>query len=356
MKNIHPCLKIALFWIFIIMTWGQRVSVSYAQDIHYTQFYSDVLRLNPAMTGNFNGDYRVGLNTRSQWRSVTVPYQTISAYADLAFLKKQQVERNGKGKQHWLGVGLRTLYDRAGDGRLAKTEVQGLVAGHLSLSEQLYLSAGAGATFVQKSIGYEALYFSSQWNGVDFIEATGSGELLEENRFSQLALQGGLTLSYHYDNRLNVYVGGSMLHLNRPKDSFLGGDNTTAQRLMLQAGASIWATDRLGVEPAAYYSHQRKASEWLLGTNIFYAMGSSSSYETENTSAKIYAGAWYRVGDALAVLAGVEFLRNRLLFSYDINLSSLKTASQGRGGPELSFVHMGSFRHKKSNVLYCPRF
>src|ERR1035441_5781184 len=41
--------------------------LSSAQDIHFTQFFSNPLILNPAQTGNFNGNYRVGFNFKGQW-------------------------------------------------------------------------------------------------------------------------------------------------------------------------------------------------------------------------------------------------------------------------------------------------
>ena len=31
-----------------------------AQDVHYTQFYNSPLTTNPALTGVFNGSYRIG--------------------------------------------------------------------------------------------------------------------------------------------------------------------------------------------------------------------------------------------------------------------------------------------------------
>lgn len=48
-----------------------------AQDVHYSQFYTDYLRLNPSMAGNFDGTYRVGLNLRNQYGNVPAPYQTL---------------------------------------------------------------------------------------------------------------------------------------------------------------------------------------------------------------------------------------------------------------------------------------
>jgi hypothetical protein len=54
-----------------------------AQDIHWSQFQSSPLNLNPALSGFFDGDYRFVLNHRNQWKSVTTPYNTFSGSIDM---------------------------------------------------------------------------------------------------------------------------------------------------------------------------------------------------------------------------------------------------------------------------------
>ena len=56
---------------------------SFGQGMHFSQFYNAPLLLNPANTGfHTDGDMRVGMNYRSQWLTVPVPYTTSSAFAD----------------------------------------------------------------------------------------------------------------------------------------------------------------------------------------------------------------------------------------------------------------------------------
>ena len=57
---------------------------STAQDIHFTQFTYTPLNTNPAQTGLFDGDYRVGGNYRTQWWEVPgLPYTTFSCFGDM---------------------------------------------------------------------------------------------------------------------------------------------------------------------------------------------------------------------------------------------------------------------------------
>jgi hypothetical protein len=46
-----------LVWLGVCVLWGSGLV---AQDIHFTQFFTNPLALNPAQTGYFNGNYRVG--------------------------------------------------------------------------------------------------------------------------------------------------------------------------------------------------------------------------------------------------------------------------------------------------------
>ena len=81
----------------------------------------------------------------------------------------------------------------------------------------------------------------------------------------------------------------------------------------------------------------------------------------EENPTNFYAGLWTRfnnVNDAVIPYIGLEFGGFRLGASYDVNISSLKTASQSRGGAELSISYRGFFDRDNSsrNAVLCPRF
>lgn len=328
-------------------------NATFAQDVHYTQFYTDALRLNPAMTGNFNGDYRIGLNLRNQWQAIPVPYRTGSVYADFVPFKSE----SRKGKQTWAGTGLNLLYDYAGDGQLSMLEIRGNAAVHAVVMPNLYVSAGASAAFRQRSINFAQLYFASQWTDQGFDLGNISQEDLGQQSLGYVDVSAGTNISYQVPQICNVYLGASILHLNRPAESFLQTDNRLGSRLALQLGGSFTA-NRFMIEPAIYYSNQKKASELLVGSNVVWniAQGNYNKKGQRESSTKLYAGLWYRLNDAIAPLVGIEWNSYRLLFSYDINISSLQTASAKRGGLEISLVHVGVFKKRFKTDIYCPRF
>ena len=74
-----------------------------AQDIHWTQFNNNPIFQNPAGVGNFKEDLRLTANYRTQWRSVTIPFQTSALAADTKWKK-------------W-GFGLNYFHDQVGDGK-----------------------------------------------------------------------------------------------------------------------------------------------------------------------------------------------------------------------------------------------
>src|SRR5271155_5790433 len=80
-----------------------------AQDVHFTQYFTSPLTLNPAMTGLVPDDIRFAANYRTQWSSVSPdPYITGTASFDMAMLKGKLPEGDA------LGIGLLMLYDKSG--------------------------------------------------------------------------------------------------------------------------------------------------------------------------------------------------------------------------------------------------
>src|ERR1700739_4797102 len=80
-----------------------------AQDIHFTQYFTSPLTLNPAMTGLVPEDLRFAANYRTQWSSVsTNPYATGTVSLDIATFKNKLPEGDA------IGIGLVMEYDKAG--------------------------------------------------------------------------------------------------------------------------------------------------------------------------------------------------------------------------------------------------
>ncbi|MGH2553361.1 MAG: type IX secretion system membrane protein PorP/SprF, partial [Chitinophagaceae bacterium] len=88
------------------------VSVSTAQDPNFSQFFASPMTLNPALTGKFDGVYRVAGNFRNQWPTINNAYVTKTASIDFGILKNRLPEIDQ------LGIGILGVTDNAGDGVL----------------------------------------------------------------------------------------------------------------------------------------------------------------------------------------------------------------------------------------------
>lgn len=136
---------------------------SQAQDIHFTQFDGAPLILNPALTGGFNGIYRVSGIYRNQWSSVTTPFVTFGTSVDAP------IKRASNGDDN-LAAGLTMYNDRSGDGNLANLSILGSIAYHkfLGTESNKSLSVGLQGGYTQKSIDLARLYWGMNFMMVVF--------------------------------------------------------------------------------------------------------------------------------------------------------------------------------------------
>ena len=102
---------------------------SSAQDIHFSQFYDNAILRNPALTGIFSDEYKVGLDYRTQWGSVSVPYTTTMVSAETRILINREVG-------DYLSFGLVGTGDKAGSIDFTSTQVYPAIAYNKALEDQ----------------------------------------------------------------------------------------------------------------------------------------------------------------------------------------------------------------------------
>jgi hypothetical protein len=76
----------------------------------------------------------------------------------------------------------------------------------------------------------------------------------------------------------------------------------------------------------------------------------------EENPTNFYLGTWYRFNDAVIPYMGLEFADWHFGLSYDVNTSSLKAASNSRGGIELSLIYIKKPTDPNAKKLNCPKF
>ncbi|MEY4885315.1 MAG: hypothetical protein RL151_624, partial [Bacteroidota bacterium] len=117
-----------------------------AQDPHFSQFFTSPLTLNPALTGLFDGDFRVAGNFRNQWPTINNAFKTGTASIDFSLLKDNIPEND-----RW-SIGLLALNDRSVNRILNNNHYSVSTAYHKGLDENGYhqLTIGFQGTYTSK--------------------------------------------------------------------------------------------------------------------------------------------------------------------------------------------------------------
>jgi type IX secretion system PorP/SprF family membrane protein len=339
----------------IIYIWSLLISAlffapkTFAQDLHFSQFFNSPLTTNPANTGFIpDGDYRLGINYRDQWSTVmSVPYKTMSAFGDVQVMKN-------KFDNGWIGLGGVILRDVAGSGNLTSTKLYGSVAYHQLLGYSSLLSLGFNVGMSNKQINVSNLKFPDQFDGKFFDNKLPTSVFLDNNNISYLDMQVGMNYAYFPTPSIYVNTGFSVHHVNRPHESFFsseatGVDNRVPMRYIGFLNGSFKLNDEVIINPNIYYTRQSNVSELVGGLNAHYNLSGDGEY-------LLIAGAYYRHKEAIIPLVGLGFKDYTFTFTYDATISSLKNFNNSRGAFEFSLVRQGIISPGGQKVTPCPTF
>lgn len=324
------------------------LSPAKAQDPHFTQFFASPLTLNPAFTGYFSGDLRLAGNYRSQWRSIASPYITGTMSADFGILK------NTISYTDTWGVGILALYDKTGAGALTSNYVGLSTAYHKGLDVEGNHTLGLGiqAAWVQKRIDQSKLQFENQIGDNGYDPALPSNENIVTPNISYLDYNVGLLYSGLVGESSNIYMGVSYYHFTQPTETFMGQDNNRlSYRYTIHGGGSFPVNGSNRIHISAHYMRQNQATETTLGGAYGFMLN-----DMQDAPTVFYLGAWYRLKDAVNPYLGLEFSSFKVGLSYDLNVSTLKPASNYRGGMELSVIYIRTKNENNKNRTLCPKF
>lgn len=338
--------------IFSICSLLFLCSTIHAQDFTFSQFYEKPLLRNPSLAGVFDGDLRVTGIYRNQWQSVTVPYNTSGASVEVKFPV-------GKGNDY-LTVAMQMTNDVAGDIKLKRTQILPVINFHKSLNDEYnsYLSLAFMAGNVSSRFDPSKLQLNDQFiNGV-FNPSNPTMQSFSKTSINYWDLGAGLTYSKDLGESTSFYIGASLFHLNKPKVAFYtnnANSTTLKNKLSINAGLTTPTSDYNRLLFYADYFIQSGNKQFLGG--LLYGFDLLQHYESED-KISIYTGAFYRWGDALIPVVKLNYYKLALGISYDINVSKLTTASQARGGFEVSASYRTqlNIRNSGAEKMRCVKF
>lgn len=325
--------------IFICVSAVLLVNLSLGQDFHLSQYDAAALNLNPAMTGRFEGQNRVHLHYRNQWSAIaTRPFTTGLVSYDRAFDK-------------WAFGGQFANF-KAGAGRYTVNSLLLSASYNVALDKTKAhrLSMGIQAGGAQKSLDFNSLSFGNQYipfDGGSFDPTISNGEAYGRENFFIPDINFGLLYYFAKETSLlNPFLGVSFFHLNTPRETFYDQDNKLPVRFVVHGGSKVNLTDRIQLLPKFMLMGEKKAEE-LTTTLLLH-------YYLPNSDVFLLFGPTFRNKDAAIFEAGIKYGNFIYRMSYDINTSTLKPVSSGRGGFELSITFINKIINPNP-VKTCPR-
>ena len=128
------------------------IKTSYGQDPSFSQFFSSPLNVNPALTGNVNGDWRLISNMRDQWISPASPYATGTVSFDTKIF---QSKIPNVAERNVFGIGGMLMYDYAMGGIVKSTYASLNLSYNILLAEDFYgnkhrIALGFGGSYFRQ--------------------------------------------------------------------------------------------------------------------------------------------------------------------------------------------------------------
>lgn len=300
-----------------------------AQDLEFTQFYSNPIYLNPALAGT-NQCPRIAMNYRNQWPSLTGSYVSYAAAYDNYF-------NNISG-----GLGILAVHDIQAK-TINASQLGVIYSYHLPINRKWTALFGVKANYWQKFLDWDKLTFGDM---IDprrgFIYATGDVPRGGSRGFFD-ASAGVAVFNKHFN------IGFAANHLNRPNESLIVGESKLPMRFTAHTSATIPLGQQsqyrnvTSIMPSIIYTYQNGFQQLNLGTYVKYG--------------SFTAGAWFRNRDAFILTLGIETAKFKVGYSYDVTVSKLNNGVSG-GSHEISmgFNLNCKDRPLKFRTISCPSF
>jgi len=343
---VRRCGVVAVLMLFCL--------ISKAQDPHYTDFRMAPMFLNPALTGAFEGTYRISGIYRSQWG----PIGNSKAYKNPFASVDGNLIGGLLSKHDWVSLGVSFL--RGTEGTLDYgVGVSGLNLGYHIGSDKDYKNVFSVGLNYGGLNGTVKLANSVTSLGT---RATLPGGQTQDGK-TQAESGNTISLGVAYKTRLEndavIRIGLNAANLNNPTANFLNrgsGTGTNNQdsvnqlgrRMVLHGESSFLLNDKLRLNPAAFIAFQGTAQQFNIQSTVDYDVNPE-----KRTSVSLGLG--FRTSDALLLIGGIQIKDLKVHLAYDITTSSLKTA--GGNTFELSVGYIGRiFKQPQIKpVIFCPR-
>ncbi len=321
-------------------------------DIHFSQFYETSILRNPSLTGIFTNDYKAGAYYRNQWSSISNPYVTTLAYAEVRISV-------GTVSDDFVSFGCLGYTDKAGsvDQKISAIYPAVNYSKAVNPDKNAYLSVGFTAGYNQYSFDKSKVTVNNQYQGGTFDPNNPTNETFSNTKMSMWDLGAGINYnaSTGTNNSITYILGISGYHLTQPKFSYFDVPGITQNmRWNLNGALGFNFKDNINTQVHANLALQGAFVEQMTGVLTSYAEPGGGP----NPLYTLTGGLFYRYQDAIIPVVKLKYKNTSIGASYDVNISKLKQASKLRGGYEITLSISGDWSNK-SGVLkktVCPKF
>ena len=336
------------------------ISLCDAQDEHFSQFYAIPMHLNPALTGAYDGTYRMAAVYRDQWsNSLSSGFRTFAAGGDTSI----DFKLDPKNDANKIGIGLVFVNDEFSAFQFSNNRLGAFAAFHKRLGNKVpsYLGGGLQLSIIQHNINYDNLTFQDQFNQIDGFPGS-TAEDLPPNNFGTFDVSLGINYTVQLP-KTTVYVGTAIHHINEPSYSFFNQlelpnplidvSQNLNSRFVVHASLDQSINYNLQVQPRVVFQSQGVHNRIDFGTNLEYIFKSRSS--------SLILGLWLTVADDLdsahleniTPLVGIRQSNFIFGFSYDIHTRDVGDPTFGLNTFEFSIRFSGVH---ETEGAFCPTF
>ena len=333
-----------------------------AQDVHFSQFYASPLTLNPALTGNFNGFYRISAIYRNQWPGLAngkQAFSTPSVSLDFSLLRE-------KIKHGALGVGIVFINDQQNAKTINQNSILASIGYNMGFGPKGKFQLGVG---FQGGISMVKMDFSKYEFGASY-----SPDLVYEPGLNPEAyntgtkikgvFNAGIFMKSEFYKGMRLYTGYSFNNATNYKQDFLIS-NAPSYRLpfrhTVHGGFEFDISDKGVIIPGGLFQIETRSYEVNVGlTGGIHVIRDPAKRTT------LFVGLWNRMNTGNYTLIpkiGFETRGFRAGFSYDVHLNQQYSDYKNIGGSlpqgfEISLSYIGNIfvRKPDDDFFYNPRF
>ena len=331
-----------------------------AQDIHFSQFYSSPLTLNPAMTGNFNGFYRVTGIYRNQYPGLSnnkPVFSTPSVSVDLSLLRD-------KIKNGALGVGIVFYNDQQNGKTFNQNQILLSLAYNMGFGpkNKFQLGLGLQGGIAMTKMDFSKFQFNDGFNSDLSYNSSYNGETYNSGSKMKGAFNAGIFLKYEFLQGMRFYTGYAFNNATNYKQNFLANSTQNFRlpfRHTLHGGFEFDYKDKAVFIPGYLFMFQQKANETNFGLTVGVHV-----IKDPAKRATLFLGLWNRINNQYTLIPkiGFEWKGFRAGFAYDVHLTQQYKDHKAIGGPlpqgfEVTLSYIGNlFTPKEDNYLFNPRY